>query len=206
MTPRVRLYAEQEGQKHGLSAANVLEQSRERRRVRARWVVMRRLRTDGFSTPKIAQWLGMNHSTVIYGLQRESAMIHFTVPGLPRGKGRARIANVRGKVRAYTPGKTVAYEGLIALAGRDAMANAVPYEGPVAIEATAVFPIPASWSKARKAAAQWHTSKPDADNIAKSLGDGLNGVAWRDDSQVASMRILKVYGDTPGLHVTVTAL
>lgn len=107
---------------------------------------------------------------------------------------------------AYTPGKTVAYEGLIALAAREAMGSAEPFAGPVAIEATAVFPIPASWSKARKAAAQWHTSKPDADNIVKALGDGLNNVAWRDDSQVASTRILKVYGDVPGLHVTVSAL
>lgn len=133
-------------------------------------------------------------------------MIRFSVPGLPQGKGRPRIATVRGRAMAYTPGKTVAYEGLIALAGRDAMCDAAPYDGPVALEATAVFPVPQSWSKARKAAAQWHTSKPDADNIAKSLGDGLNGVAWRDDSQVASMRVLKVYGETPGLHVTVTAL
>jgi Holliday junction resolvase RusA-like endonuclease len=107
---------------------------------------------------------------------------------------------------AYTPGKTVAYEGLIALAARDAMGSAEPFAGPVAIEATAVFPIPASWSKSRKASAHWHTSKPDADNIVKALGDGLNNVAWCDDSQVASTRILKVYGDVPGLHVTVTAL
>jgi len=86
------------------------------------------------------------------------------------------------------------------------MAGALPYDGAVAIEATAVFPIPTSWPKRRKEAAHWHTSKPDADNVAKALGDGLNGVAWKDDSQVASMRVLKVYGDTPGLHVTVTAL
>lgn len=133
-------------------------------------------------------------------------MIRFTVPGVPQGKGRPRVTARGGFARVYTPSKTVAYEGLIAIAGREAMEAASPYAGPVCVEATAVFAIPASWSKRRKAEAQWHTSKPDGDNIVKALGDGLNGVAWRDDSQVASWKIIKVYGDTPGLHVTVSAL
>lgn len=133
-------------------------------------------------------------------------MIRFTVPGKPIGKGRARATLRGGKARLYTPGKTVAYEGLIALAGQAAMADAVPFAGAVTVNVIAVFEIPASWPKRRKEAAYWHTSKPDADNIAKALGDGLNGVCWLDDSQVASMRILKVYGATPGLHVEVEAL
>jgi Holliday junction resolvase RusA-like endonuclease len=111
-----------------------------------------------------------------------------------------------GHARAYTPAKTVAYEGLVALAGSDAMAGSAPYGQAVAVEAVAVFAIPPSWSKKKQRAAYWHTSKPDADNIAKALGDGLNGVCWADDSQVASIRVLKVYGATPGLHITVTAL
>ena len=44
-------------------------------------------------------------------------LLHFTVPGVPQGKGRARFGNGR----TYTPAKTVAYEGLIALAGQQAM-------------------------------------------------------------------------------------
>lgn len=133
-------------------------------------------------------------------------MISFVVPGQPIAKGRPRISTRGGFARAYTPAKTVAYEGLIALAGQQAMDSAPPYDGPVAIEATAIFAIPPSWSKKRQNAAHWHTSRPDADNIAKALGDGLNGVCWADDSQVASMRVLKVYGGTPGLHVRVIAL
>ncbi len=133
-------------------------------------------------------------------------MIQFAVPGVPQGKGRPRITTIHGRAMAYTPGKTVAYEGLIALAARSAMDGATPYAGAISVDATAVFPIPASWSKAKKAAALWHVSKPDADNVAKAIGDGLNGVAWADDSQVASMHVRKVYGETPGLHVTVTAL
>lgn len=133
-------------------------------------------------------------------------MVRFTVPGQPVAKGRPRISTRGGFARAYTPAKTVAYEGLVALAGQQAMAGAMPYRGPVSLEITAVFAIPASWSKRRKAESHWHTSKPDQDNIAKAVGDGLNGIVWADDSQVASSRVLKVYGDTPGLHVVVEAL
>ncbi len=137
-------------------------------------------------------------------------MIRFTVPGQPQGKGRARFSTAGKFARAYTPAKTVAYEGLIALAAQDAMAERPLIEGPVYLHVTATFPIPASWSKKRRAGitsgTSWHTSKPDGDNIAKSVGDGLNGIVWKDDSQVALTKILKVYGDKPGLDVMVEAL
>lgn len=129
-------------------------------------------------------------------------MISFTVPGLPQGKGRARFGNGR----TYTPAKTVAYEGLIALAGEKAMEGRLPLEGPLYITVTAFFPIPASWPKKRKAEARWHTGKPDGDNILKAAGDGLNGIVWKDDSQVAFGKIIKQYGDAPRLEIAVECL
>lgn len=132
-------------------------------------------------------------------------MIRFIVPGIPQGKGRPRITSRGGSPRAYTPQKTVAYEGLIALAAQEAASGAKPLSGPVAVDIVAWFPIPASWSKKRQAEAYHHTSKPDADNIVKAVGDGLNGVLWNDDSQVALCSIVKRYG-IPGLAVTVRPL
>ena len=35
--------------------------------------------------------------------------------------------------------------------------------------------------------------KPDADNIAKIILDSLNGVAYKDDSQIVDIRIIKKY-------------
>lgn len=133
-------------------------------------------------------------------------MLQFTVPGTPVAKGRPRAGTVAGRVRMFTPAKTVAYEGLIALAAQSAMDGAAPYLGPVSITVTATFPIPESWSAKKKATALWHTGRPDGDNILKAVGDGLNGVVWKDDSQVASARILKRYGDTPSLDVEVAPL
>ncbi len=133
-------------------------------------------------------------------------MLSFSVPGVPVAKGRPRAGTVAGRVRMFTPAKTVNYEGLIALAAQQAMDGAALLEGPLSLTVTAVFPIPASWSKKRVAGAVWHTGRPDGDNLLKAVGDGLNGVVWKDDSQVASATIKKVYGFTPMLSVSVEAL
>jgi len=132
--------------------------------------------------------------------------IRFTVPGQPQGKGRARFGNGR----TYTPAKTVAYEGLIALAAQQAMEGRELIASPVYLHVTAIFPIPKSWAKKRQAQARsglsWHTSKPDGDNVLKAVGDGLNGVVWKDDSQVAFSKVMKIYGEAPALDVMVEVL
>ena len=47
--------------------------------------------------------------------------------------------------------------------------------------------------------------KPDIDNIAKSVLDGLNGTAWGDDTQVVEMSIKKYYAldDIEKLEITI---
>ena len=37
-------------------------------------------------------------------------------------------------------------------------------------------------------------SKPDVDNLAKTVCDALNGIAWLDDSQIVRMSAVKRYG------------
>lgn len=137
-------------------------------------------------------------------------MISITVPGPPCAKGRPRISTRGGFARAYTPAKTVAYEGLVALAGETAMAGASPYAGAVVMEVTARFAIPVSWSKRKRAEAAAGvvrpTGKPDCDNLLKAIGDGLNGIAYRDDAQVVRASIVKLYAETPGVDIIVEAL
>ncbi|MFX8637221.1 RusA family crossover junction endodeoxyribonuclease, partial [Acinetobacter baumannii] len=52
----------------------------------------------------------------------------------------------------------------------------------------------------------WHTSRPDGDNVLKAVGDGLNAVLWRDDAQIAEASIRKIYSETPGLEIEVHPL
>ncbi|PQM05684.1 RusA family crossover junction endodeoxyribonuclease, partial [Pseudomonas aeruginosa] len=49
--------------------------------------------------------------------------VMFTVPGEPQGKGRPRIGRVGAHARMFTPAKTVAYEGLVAMAAQEALAG-----------------------------------------------------------------------------------
>ena len=69
------------------------------------------------------------------------------------------------------------------------------------------FPAPASWSKAKRARAlagvDWHTSKPDADNVAKAILDACNGVVFRDDSQIVMLTATKEFSETPGVRVVI---
>lgn len=47
----------------------------------------------------------------------------------------------------------------------------------------------------------------DVDNIAKSVLDGINGALWRDDRQVAALRVERaVNGDRPRVEVSIEAM
>lgn len=136
--------------------------------------------------------------------------IAFTVPGEPQGKGRCRVGKSGGHARMFTPAKTVAYEGLVAMAAQTAMGSGIPFSGPLAVEIEAVHTVPASWSKKRRNDALsgllHPTVKPDIDNIAKAIADGGNGVAWVDDKQIVKLAMLRRYGETPGVLVRVAQL
>lgn len=131
-------------------------------------------------------------------------MIRIEVPGEPVAKGRPRITMRGGKPRAYTPAKTVSYEGQIAAAARQVMRDTAPYDAPVSVTVFASFGIAKSRQKGKNALSegQWHASRPDADNILKTL-DGLNGIVWRDDCQVAIAQVVKTYSATPRLVIEV---
>jgi Holliday junction resolvase RusA-like endonuclease len=126
--------------------------------------------------------------------------------GPPMGKERVRITR---QGRAYTPERTVTYEGRLAYAAQQAMQGRPLFDGAVAVEIVALMPIPASWSKKRQQAAREGrvrpTTKPDSDNIAKLL-DSLNLIVWGDDAQIVDLgKVSKHYSDTPALVIHVSA-
>lgn len=136
--------------------------------------------------------------------------VYFVVPGEPQGKGRARVGKVGDEVRMFTPAKTVAYEGLIAMAAQQAMQGAEPFAGPCRLYVTAICSIPKSFSKAKREEALGRklrpAKKPDADNIIKACADGMNGVVWVDDVQAVDVSLGKFYGEKPCLMVLVEEL
>lgn len=129
-------------------------------------------------------------------------MITFTVEGKPVPWSRAG----RNGKQTFTPAKVRQYQDWIKLKAVQAMQGQAPLEGPLRLEMLALFDIPPSWTKKRKAAAEWHTSKPDSDNLQKVLKDSCNQIVWRDDAQVCVTSAVKRYvreGEAPGLVVTV---
>ena len=138
--------------------------------------------------------------------------IEFFVPGAPVGKGRPRAARRGAGVVMFTPGKTAGYERLVADTAAaalscDALAAYQLLDGPLEAVLEMRFPVPASWSKAKRARAlagvEWHTSKPDADNVAKAVLDACNGVVFRDDSQVVILIATKAFSEEPGVRVVI---
>ena len=69
--------------------------------------------------------------------------------------------------------------------------------------------VPDSWPMARKAEALagrlMPATKPDCDNLAKTVLDALNGVLWLDDAQVVDLSVSKRYAAEPHTVVTVRA-
>lgn len=133
------------------------------------------------------------------------SMVYFFVPGKVQGKARPRFSSKSGTV--YTPSKTKSYERQIKEAYE--VQEGLCREGRVMVVIEAVFPIPKSWTRAKKAAAmagKIPPGKPDIDNILKVVLDGLNDVAYEDDKQVVLTQCKKVYADTTrpaGLYVHV---
>jgi Holliday junction resolvase RusA-like endonuclease len=123
----------------------------------------------------------------------------FEIPGKPTGKGRPRVTTIGGHARQYSPKKTVLYESMVATHYLAKYPGVPAYPAGVALAVTIVakFAKPKSWPKQKRESATWHTGKPDADNIIKAICDGLNGLAWADDSQVASVVCSKGYDDGP---------
>ena len=133
--------------------------------------------------------------------------IRITLSGQPVAKGRVRFARKTG--HAFTPEKTVAYEGRLSLAAQDAMNGAPPLEGPLLVTVMAELLIPLSWSKRKKDQAasglRLPLARPDLDNFAKIL-DALNLIVWVDDAQIVDLCVRKRYSAQPQLTIDIRTL
>lgn len=125
----------------------------------------------------------------------------FEVIGTPVAKGRPRV----GKFGTFTPKKTVYYENLVNYTFTQKYPLFKPLEGELKMKIIAIFEPPKSWSKKKQQeaipciddplSAMGKTTKPDLDNIVKSITDALNGLVYKDDAQITSLLAHKVYGE-----------
>jgi Holliday junction resolvase RusA-like endonuclease len=124
----------------------------------------------------------------------------FTIPGEPTGKGRPRVT----KWGTHTPEKTVLYENLVKLCYQDQCKEYA--EKPLVAHIEIYYGIPKSAPKKNiKPMLEGKIrpcKKPDIDNICKIIFDALNGIAYKDDTQIVQLHATKFYGETPHVFVT----
>lgn len=130
-------------------------------------------------------------------------MVKFTVPGKPVGKQRPRFSRTCTGVRTYTPRKTQEYEDLVRISYRAVSKEKL--KGAISATIYGYFEPPKSISKKQRERMLngdiSYIKKIDSDNLAKSILDALNGVAYDDDSQVCLLIVQKLYGEKARVEV-----
>ena len=138
---------------------------------------------------------------------QKAGPVRLVIPGEPVAKGRPRLTK-HGHV--YTPDKTVSYENLVRLSYMQSYPYANLMEGQLQAIIKAFMKIPKSATKHNQEGMEKNsirpTKRPDCDNIAKAVLDALNGLAYRDDSQIVVCTIGKYYSDIPRVEVDIRPL
>ena len=131
-------------------------------------------------------------------------MIKLMIPGEPCAKQRPRL----GKGFTYTPAKTVNYETLVKQLY--ILQRKEHLDGPLKMTVKAFFSIPKSASKKNREKMLQGiirpTKRPDVSNVIKIIEDALNGLAYRDDSQIVRVVGEKYYSDSPRVEVEICSL
>ena len=114
-----------------------------------------------------------------------------------RAIGKQRPRYSRRTRRMYTPTKTSTFEEKVKWTFKSKYnIDTEPSTKPFKAKIIAIFEPPKSTSKKKSKELLYkeYTKKPDVDNIAKVILDSLNGLAYKDDNQIAELLILKQYG------------
>lgn len=120
----------------------------------------------------------------------------FEIKEKPIGKERPRYSSVTH--RMYTPTKTSTFEEKVKSAFKSKYNIETELsKNEFSAHIKFYFEPPKSMSKKKKDSL-YNTAylhKPDIDNLAKSILDSLNGIAYKDDSQVAILLATKEYAE-----------
>lgn len=123
-------------------------------------------------------------------------------------KARPRIYSRGGKTHGVTPQKTKDFEAYVELMTKARLKR--PIDGAVAVDIMITKKPPKSWTKGKKRRAKigkvLATAKPDLDNYAKAILDGMNGIAYLDDSYIIDLRVRKEYGKNPGALIKIKSV
>ena len=127
----------------------------------------------------------------------------FIVEGKVQAKQRPRFT---GKF-VYTPKQTIEYENWVKTSYLTKYRGQPVLENALKVKIIAFYEVPKSASKKKRLQMLnneiFPTIKPDTDNIAKSVLDSLNGIAFLDDKQVVKLEVEKYYAANASVVVTI---
>lgn len=131
----------------------------------------------------------------------------FIVYGEPKAKGRPRFRSIGKYVQTYTDDETTNYENLVKLSfinsGCPSFLNGETLKCTINLYKS----LPKSASKKKQHQMLLGdirpNKKPDIDNCVKSIFDGLNKVAFNDDSQIVELHCCKFYDTTPRAEIEI---
>jgi len=138
----------------------------------------------------------------------------FFVHGDPKAQPRGRACRRGNHAGIYDPGTADAWKASVRAAAKKGW-DGVVFTGPLRVDIDIYFKRPKSHfftgkrsDVLRPDAPNFHTSKPDRDNLDKAILDALtNAEIWKDDAQVCAGIITKSYVQfIAGANVTITTL
>lgn len=133
--------------------------------------------------------------------------MQFEIIGATVGKSRPKFSTVHGYAQAIKAKDDVIYENLVKISFQQAKSGDYGlFDKPIKMKIEAFFDIPKTFSKKKIIEAAegriCPQKKPDVDNIAKIICDALNKVAYKDDTQIVELTIIKKYAVEPKVKIT----
>ena len=121
-------------------------------------------------------------------------VVEFFVPGTVKAKGRVKSRAIFKKghkkpfVISNLPEETVNWEAIVRDFAMKAMKGNSMFTGPVRMDVTFIMPRPSG-----KPNEYYHITRPDKDNMEKSIADSSNNILFHDDSIICCGQVRKIY-------------
>lgn len=133
-------------------------------------------------------------------------VLKIEIPGDVQAQQRPKFSRYGNNVSVRDPKESKDYKSFVRLVASQVAPDTLITEE-IRLKIDVYRKIPKSFSKKKHQQAVdgelRPTTKPDVDNLAKGIKDGLSKVIWHDDSQVTELFVRKLYSENPRAEVTI---
>lgn len=133
-------------------------------------------------------------------------MIEFVIPGQPIPQGRPRAGKNKGRLIMYDPNESKEYKQYVSLIAKHYAPKNL-YKDNLKMVIKIYRQIPKSTTKKDRAlflaGIKRPVTKPDTSNYVKGIEDALNGIIYKDDSQIVDLYAAKYYSDNPRVEILI---